>query len=198
MTRDEELMTAYVSGDSRAFGQLFDRYAPMLMRIMKRRVRGDGDAEELVQQTCLQLHRARNDFDASRAFRPWLMTIAFNLQRELFRRRQRRPEAPLEFEPAAPSSERAPLERSERAAQLRAAVASIPSGQREVIELHWFEELSFAEVAQVLGLGLSAVKVRAHRGYKALREHLERAREVEAVTELPIRERDRTRGGNQP
>lgn len=193
---DGELMTAYAAGDARAFGELFQRYAPMLLRIMKRKLQSDGDAEELVQQTFLQLHRARHDFDASRPFRPWLLTIAFNLQREVYRRRARRPEAPLEVEPPAPESERSGVERGQRAARLRTALAALPAGQREVIELHWFEELGFAEVAQVLDLGLSAVKVRAHRGYKTLRELLERAEEATgAVVESSV---DRSAGAAEP
>jgi RNA polymerase sigma-70 factor (ECF subfamily) len=178
---DEELMTEYLGGSSAAFGELFSRYAPMLLRIMRRRLRSAEDADELVQQTFLQMHRARNDFDAGRKLRPWLMTIAFNLQRELFRKRQRRPEAPLDTEPLAPSSDRTPFEKAVRAEQLRNALASLPEAQRVVIELHWFDELSFPEVAEVLGLTVSAVKVRAHRGYKALRGVLENASKKESA-----------------
>jgi RNA polymerase sigma-70 factor (ECF subfamily) len=173
MKSDEELMAEYRAGSNAAFEEIFARFAPLLLRIMRRRVRNEEDASELVQQTFLQLHRARADFEEGRRLRPWLMTIAFNLQRELFRRRQRRPEAALETEPTAPQSERAPMEKAAQAERLRQAVAKLPDGQREAIELHWFEEQSFAEVALVLGVTVNAVKVRAHRGYKALRALLE-------------------------
>jgi RNA polymerase sigma-70 factor (ECF subfamily) len=178
MKSDEELMVAYVAGDDGAFRELFTRYAPMLLRMMRRQIRQQEDAGEIVQQTFLQLHRARNDFQVGRRLRPWLMTIAFNLKREYFRRRKRRPEAPLEFEPPA-SSRRHPLERRADIQRLRRALDTLPEGQREVIAMHWFEELSFPEVAEILGLSVSAVKVRAHRGYQALRKALER---MEAVT----------------
>lgn len=173
MTSDEELMAAYVGGRADAFGTLFERYAPMLLRVMRRQIRNGDDAEELVQQTFLQLHRARNDFEPGRRLRPWLMTIAYNLRREYFRRRMRKPEAALEHEP--PASERGgdPLERHEDANRVRAALEMLPAGQRDVIVMHWFEEMSFPDVAEVLGLSVSAVKVRAHRGYKVLRQALE-------------------------
>ncbi|MCC6526336.1 MAG: RNA polymerase sigma factor [Polyangiaceae bacterium] len=164
-------MVAYVGGDEQAFRELFLRYAPRLLAMMRRQVRGADDAAELVQQTFLQLHRARLDFQPGRALRPWLLTIAFNLRRQHFRRLRRRPEAPLEEEPPA-SPPRDRVAAAQTRARLRAALAALPQGQREVITLHWFEELSFPEVAEVLGLGLSAVKVRAHRGYLALRELL--------------------------
>ncbi len=175
MKSDEELMAAYVQGEARAFGELFERYAPMLLRIMRRQIRSEDDAQEIVQQTFLQLHRARRDFDADRRLRPWLMTIAYNLRREYFRRRSRKPEAPLEHEPPASSRGGDVLERKQEARRVQSALATLPDGQREVIVMHWFEEMSFPEVAEVLGLSVSAVKVRAHRGYKALRLALEAA-----------------------
>jgi RNA polymerase sigma-70 factor (ECF subfamily) len=173
MQTDEELMAAYVAGDQAAFAELFQRYSPLLLRSLRRQLGNEADAAELVQQTFLQLHRARHDFAPERRLRPWLMTIAFNLRREHFRRRGRRPEAALEVEPIAPDRGD-PVERAGEAARLRAALATLPAGQREVIEMHWLDELSFTEVAEITGLSLSAVKVRAHRGYKLLRQALER------------------------
>jgi RNA polymerase sigma-70 factor (ECF subfamily) len=172
MKSDEELMEAYVAGDATAFAHLFERYSPLLIRIMRRQMRTEDDACELVQQTFLQLHRARHDFQLGRRLRPWLMTIAYNLKREHFRRKQRRPEAPLEYEPKADST-RDPLERRADRERVRAALDTLPEGQRDVIVMHWFEDLSFPEVAEILGLSVSAVKVRAHRGYRALRQVLE-------------------------
>lgn len=170
---DEQLMAEYCAGGTAAFDELFTRYAPLVSRVMRRRLGSYADASEVVQQTFLQLHRARHDFEPGRKLRPWLMTIAYNLQREVHRVRSRRPEGPLDVEPAAPSSQQHPMEKAARAARLRSAVEELPLGQRQVIELHWFEELGFPAVAEALGLTVSAVKVRAHRGYKALREALE-------------------------
>ena len=180
MRSDEELMVAYVAGEQAAFDALFDRYSGRILGIMRRQIKQSEDAHELVQQTFLQLHRARRDFDPRRSLRPWLMTIAYNLRREYFRRRARRPEAPLEYAPqlkAEPQPDR--LELAERALRIRQAVAQLPEGQRTVIAMHWFDRLSFGEVATALGLSHSAVKVRAHRGYKRLRQLLE---EDKAVT----------------
>lgn len=177
MRSDEELMAAYAEGDKAAFAELFSRYAPMLTRIMRRHLYQPEDAHELVQQTFLQMHRARQDFDTSRKLRPWLMTIAYNLKREYFRRKKRRPESHLDHEPPASERRRDPLEIADDKRRLRAALATLSDGQREVIELHWFEEIPFPEVAEILGLSVSAVKVRAHRGYKELRKRLEQVTE---------------------
>jgi RNA polymerase sigma-70 factor (ECF subfamily) len=170
---DEELMAAYVAGDAAAFEELFRRYAPALLRVLGRQLSSPGEAQDLLQQTFLQLHRARRDFKPGARLRPWIFTIALNLKREHFRRLKRRPEAPLELDgradPAVPpvSPERAENERA-----VRRALDQLPADHREVIVLHWFEGLSFPEVSAVVGASVSAVKVRAHRGYVALRKLL--------------------------
>lgn len=174
MKSDEQLMAAYVAGDVSAFDELFRRYAPMLLRVIGRQMRSPDDARDLVQQTFLQLHRARHDFDPSARVRPWLFTIALNLKREHFRRVLRRPEAPLELD--GRSDPRVPPHdptRSEVAQAVRSAIDGLPPDRREVILLHWFEGLSFPEIAELVGASVSAVKVRAHRGYVALRKELE-------------------------
>ena len=84
-------MAAYVGGDRSAFAVLFERYAPRLLRLMQRDLGRGEDAHDLVQQTFLQLHRARRDFRAGAKLRPWLFTIALNLKRQHFRRQGRRP-----------------------------------------------------------------------------------------------------------
>lgn len=165
---DEALMMAYVDGDALAFAELFHRYTPRLRRVLLWQVPVRAEVDDLIQQTFLQLHRARRDFDSAHSFRPWLFTIAFNLKREQLRKRKRRPEVALDAsapEPRTDSGEG----RSHAALALDLALVRLPVEQREVIVLHWFGGLSFAEVASAVGASTAAVKVRAHRGYLALR-----------------------------
>lgn len=170
---DEELMGAYVGGDPAAFRELFARYAPMLMRQTVRHLRSEELAREVVQQTFFQVHAARNDFNPDRRLRPWVVTIAMNLVREHYRRRKRRRETVLdEARDAVAPIVQSPIERRERAELLRAAMEKLPPTQREVVELHWFEERPFAEVAEIVGSTEGAVRVRAHRAYKKLEELL--------------------------
>jgi RNA polymerase sigma-70 factor (ECF subfamily) len=174
---DEELMLAYVAGERAAFKLLFERYAGLLFGMAKRRLGSDDDARDVVQQTMLQMHRARNDFRPGARLRPWLFTIAMNLVREQYRKRKRRREQVLEpsHSPAVPENA-SEVERDDdqrvRAARIRTALASLPAQQREVIELHWFEESPYEEIARVVGASVAAVRVRAHRGYERLREIL--------------------------
>ncbi len=171
---DEVLFAAYRAGDLEAFQALFERYAPILLRIMHRDIRRGQDADELVQDTFLHLHRASADFRAGAKVRPWLMTIALNLKREYFRRKGRRPEAPLDLDgrrdPTAPPAR--VDERRDAQREVARAMAGLTESQREVIEMHWFAGMSFPEVATAVGASLSAVKVRAHRGYERMRSVL--------------------------
>jgi RNA polymerase sigma-70 factor (ECF subfamily) len=166
-------MAAYVAGDMSAFRELFQRYSPLLQRAMTRDLRSTEEANDLVQQTFLHLHRSRLDFEPGRKLKPWIFTIALNLKREYFRRSQRRRETSLEDDRIAePFEGPRGQERSDAARETARALEELPPDHREVIELHWFGGLSFPEVAEAVGSTVAAVKVRAHRGYVALRARL--------------------------
>jgi RNA polymerase sigma factor (sigma-70 family) len=174
---DEELMAAYVAGDRAAFRALFERYGSPLHRMVLRRLGSEADARDVVQQTMLQMHRARNDFRAGSRLRPWLFTIAMNLVRGYYRTAGRRREQSLDDR--APDLQATSAEQPEDARlsdeaqqRVRAALASLPEAQRIVIELHWWGECPYEEVAQIVGASVAAVRVRAHRGYEQLRRIL--------------------------
>lgn len=170
---DEALMRAHAGGDPRALAALFDRYFDRLLRLMQRDLAVAEEARDLVQQTFLQLHRARADYDPAQPFRPWLFTIALNLKREHLRARGRRPTVPLEGSRAdAIEAELISPEQTDTARAVREAIAALPSDQRAVIELHWLDDLSFSEAALCLGITANAAKVRAHRAYDRLRARL--------------------------
>lgn len=167
-------MSDYAAGDEAAFRQLFARYASWLARVLQGGLRSSADAQDLVQQTFLQVHRHRQDYDPSRPFRPWLLTIAMNLKRGHFRRAKARPEAELspKVEQRLADS-RAAHQAVEDRQRLLYAMELLSPAQKEVIALHWLGGVPLPEVAAVVGASLSAVKVRAHRGYAAMRARLE-------------------------
>jgi RNA polymerase sigma factor (sigma-70 family) len=175
MRTDEELMQSFVAGDSAAFRELFARWAPALLRVGHRHLGRRADAEDMVQQTFLQLHRARRDFTPGTKLRPWLFTIALNLCRDLQRYRGRRHELSVDDVVLTASEPAASVRETEELQQkVRSALGRLSDDQRAVIELHWFEELPFTEIAVIVGASTGAVRVRAHRGYEALRKTLGR------------------------
>jgi len=165
---DEALMEAFRDGDAKAFDTLFTRYASLVRSYLMRVVGNGAQADDLVQATFLSVVRARGRFLKGGRFKPWLYAIATNAARDARRRSKAEAvtdDGELPEEAAEPALQGDPgLER-----QVRAALDQLPEAQREAILLHRFEGMSFAEVAQVVGLTESAVKVRAHRGYEALR-----------------------------
>lgn len=163
-------MRAWCAGDTSAFDELFARWAPHLRRLLGRRVARSQDADELVQETFLRLHRARRDYRQGSPLRPWLVTIALNVEREFLRKGRRRPLELVEVVDERVARTEPPA----TAARLdvHRALASLPDDQRQAIELHWLAGLTFPEVAKAVGASLSAVKVRAHRGYARMRDTL--------------------------
>jgi RNA polymerase sigma factor (sigma-70 family) len=163
---DEALMAAYVAGDMSAFSELFRRYAPVLERVLWRSLRDE--VPDFVQQTFLHLHRARASFTIGALFRPWLLSIAINLQREHFRRLKRRravhPDV-LSFGSRTPTGPDVIYE-AERACR---AVESLPAREREVLELLCGAGLSTADIASEMGTTTAGVKSLAHRARQRLR-----------------------------
>ena len=172
MTSDEQLMVQHVEGDEQAFRELFDRYADRLRRLMRRGGVPEDTVPDLVQQAFLNLHRARHDFDPDRSLRAWLYTIALNIRREYFRRAGRRRESVVEEMPATGEGPEK-IERLENAQLVSLALDTLTDALRTVVELHWFEELTFREIAETLDISRSAAKVRAHRAYKKMRAAIE-------------------------
>lgn len=169
---DESLMLRFCDGDSRAFEQLFQRHAGAVQGYLAHLV-GATVAPDLTQAAFFSVVRARGRFDRRARFKPWLYAIATNAARD-FRRRRRpeelTPSGELPDAPVRPGQETQTDERMQ--ARVHSAIQQLPENQRAAIVMHRFQELSFAEIAEALGVSESAVKVRAHRGYKRLRELL--------------------------
>lgn len=168
-------MDRYARGEDDAFGEVYDLVSPRLLGYLTRQTRDAALAEDLVQQTLLRIHRARGRFLPGAAVIPWAMAIARRLLIDHLRhRRGDRLTSSLEEESYAEPPDPAPtavdlVVANDLARRIRTAVATLPPAQREAFELIKEDELSLAEAAAVLGTTVTAVKLRAHRAYQALR-----------------------------
>jgi RNA polymerase sigma-70 factor (ECF subfamily) len=167
-------MAAAQDGDSVAYETLLREIVPALRVFVGARLRESAASEDVVQNVLLSLHRARHTYQPPRPFGPWLRAIARNATADALRARGRRAEretALVDVERIAderePSRADAPL-----SPRLARALAELPPAHREAVELIHVRELSVAEAAAQAGVSVSALKVRAHRGYKALRKLL--------------------------
>jgi RNA polymerase sigma-70 factor (ECF subfamily) len=168
-------MERYAAGDEAAFSELYDALAPRLHQFLVRQTRDDSRAEDLLQQTMLQIHCARGRFLQGADVLPWAFAIARRLLIDSYRRRKY--EVATGSDPAeAATSPHQPVD--DRLHSLRLAqdvereLARLPEAQRVAFELVKREGLSMKEAAQVLGTTVTAIKLRAHRAYVALRAAL--------------------------
>ena len=175
MDEDVQLMLAFQRGDERALEALFDRWATRLLRFLARMVRDEAVAEELVQETFLRVHRARERYSPDAKFSTWLFAVAANVYRSQMRR-IRPPEVPLEEdrEIRAPGNPGAELEAEDLAEVVRRAVAALPPKYRDALILFYFQNMDVRETARTLGVPEGTVKARLHRGRAMLEQRIER------------------------
>jgi RNA polymerase sigma-70 factor (ECF subfamily) len=171
-------MTAAQSGDAVAYEKLLVELLPQMRGFVRRRVFDVASQEDVVQNVFLSLHRARHTYRPERAFTPWLYAVARNAVVDHLRARQRRQAREVGLaagsfhEPTVPAVE---PDEAVLSPELVAGLAALPPAQREAVVLIHLEELSVSEAAARVGVSKSALKVRAHRGYRALRSLLEGA-----------------------
>jgi len=173
-------MDRYARGEDAAFEELYDGLAPRLQSFLQRHTRDRARAEDVVQQTMLQIHRARGRFTPGAQVVPWAFAIARRLLIDMHRRGGREVLAPTSDETLtqvmAALDDRADdvAIAKETAQRLSEELARLPENQRVAFELIKQDGLSVAEAAQVLGTTVAAVKLRAHRAYEAMRAALVR------------------------
>ncbi len=168
------------AGDEVALGALMQRWELPVKSVIARMVLNAREAEELAQETFVRVWQQRGKFRAGAEFRPWVFAIAINLARNRLRWWRRRPEVALEewseaAEGAGGGEQGAgTLERKERAAAVRNAIAELPVKLREALVLFEYEQMSYAEIAATVGATPKAVETRIARARDALRGVLKR------------------------
>jgi RNA polymerase sigma-70 factor (ECF subfamily) len=185
---DERLMLAFSQGAPEAFGELFRRYKQPIYGFYCRRITDPAHAEELTQETFLALVRSASRYKPRALFRTYLYAIALKILRDHRRKAAfratflgQRGSIP---EPSRPDA-------TDSTILVRRAVAKLDSTDREILLLREFEQLSYAEIADLLELPLNTVRSRLFRARVALRSLLEPtavfpAKEVSHVAPLAM------------
>lgn len=169
-------MDRYASGDRAAFVEVYDAVVPRLFPYLRRQTRSAELAEDVLQQTLMQMHRGCSTFVPGSAVIPWAFAIARRLLIDE-RRREERNVLSGASEIGAHAGADVPVNAEsegfvaagEVARLLQSVLERLPSSQREAFELMRFDGLSHEEAAHVLGISVSALKFRAHRASVALR-----------------------------
>ena len=182
---DAVLMLRVKRGDRAAFAELVEKYKQPVMNFVYRSLRDETEAEDLAQNVFLQVYKSRARYERTAKFSTWLFTIARNLCLNEIRRRSRHPAESLEATHAEhddlPSRQYEDKKvllatdnvlHGELADKIEQALAALPELQRSAILLCRQDELSYEEIAEVLGCSLSATKSIIHRGRETLKEKL--------------------------
>ena len=175
--KDEQLVVAYRKGTTAALEVLIQRYQMELFHFLLRFVGNRASAEDLFQDTFLQVHISAKTFDPTKRFKPWLFTIAANKARDYLRKQKRQRAAPLsalidssqeggasfidllEAELPLPA---AVAEDAELSELIQAVVEQMPDHLREVLALAYFHQFAYKEIAEMLSIPLGTVKSRLH------------------------------------
>jgi RNA polymerase sigma-70 factor (ECF subfamily) len=183
---DEDLLIRYCKGETEAFGILVRRYERELYGYLRRYLGDAALAEDVFQNTFLQLYVKSGQYEAGRPVRPWLYTIATHQAIDALRRNGRHQAVSLEQYREEPgegdlrslletlvSRGPGPLEQAagqERRERIRATVEELPDFLRQVLILAYYQGLKYREIADVLGIPVGTVKSRLHAALVKLQE----------------------------
>jgi RNA polymerase sigma-70 factor (ECF subfamily) len=168
------LMDGYLAGRIEAFDGLYTALAGRLRGYLMAQCRDAALADDLLQDTFLQMHRSRHTYEPGRPVTPWVFAIArhvFLMKRRSIGRRLRFEER-LAADATAGDSVRDDVQAMVEKDEVRRALEQVPPDQREALLLHHVQGWSFAEIAARLGIRVNAAKTRAFRGMKKMKGHL--------------------------
>lgn len=177
-------MAQLALGHGAALNNLMERHAAKLFHYLVRSLQDENDAADLAQETFLRVFQNRTKFDQRMKFSTWLYAIATNLIKDRYRHRMRHPQVSLDaenistgkdFRESVTEQEPTPsesLQRTERAEAVRNAVEQLPEELRMPLILFEYEELSHAEIGEILGCSAKAVETRLYRARNQLRDKI--------------------------
>ncbi len=172
--------------DNAAFAELVELYHPRLVMVMHHLVGNAEEAEDLAQECFLRVYRGRKRYHPQAKFSTWLYTIANNLAINHLRSRQRRPSVPLNLRDSGPLGPRPAeqivldrgaqphqrIQQQELAGIIQQALETLNERQRMAVVLNKFEDMNYAEIAEVMGLTPKGVKSLLSRARDNLRDVL--------------------------
>lgn len=179
---DEDLMEYFQNGNDAAFNELVNRYQARLHNFLFRYTKDHQDCEDLVQETFLRVHKSKHSYERIAKFSTWMYTIALNLAKSLYKKKQRMHQVSIHKDESNPDDQELHIEDShilpdemlhEKLCmeQLEKALMALPDEFREVVMLRDLQQLSYEEVAEISGVPMGTVKSRINRG-RAQIQHL--------------------------
>lgn len=173
---DTQVVERCRAGDPRAYDRLFEEHRESAYALALGFLRNKEDALDLCQTAFVKAFENLGRFDGTRPFRPWLLRIAHNACLDVLRRRKRASERPMAPEEDFQDPRRGPTDCYEAAETRRRVwdgLGGLSQAHREMIMLRDFQELSYGEIAEVLGIPIGTVMSRLSAARQVLRHRLE-------------------------
>jgi RNA polymerase sigma-70 factor (ECF subfamily) len=167
----ETLMARYQRGDFAAASALIDRLSPQLYRFFAAQLDSRGEADDLLQETWLRIHKVRHTYRPGEPALPWFYAIARHIRVDHYRKAIRTSTGERNLEAMAKTAVII-RERADQARDLAAMLAPLSADERDVLEMLKVTGMSLEEVARATSSTVGSVKQRAHRAYKKLRKAL--------------------------
>jgi RNA polymerase sigma-70 factor (ECF subfamily) len=167
----EMLMARYQEGDFAAATVLIDRISPQLYRFFVGQFASRPDADDLLQETWLRIHRVRHTYRPGEPVLPWFYAIARHVRVDHYRKVVRTTAREQTLEEMSQLAAPTPRETS-KGNDLEALLAPLSESQREVIEMLKVAGMSLEEVARATSSSVGSVKQKVHRAYEKLRERM--------------------------
>jgi RNA polymerase sigma-70 factor (ECF subfamily) len=176
--RDEEIAHKVQQGDRELFGVLVERYEEKLLRYGRKFLARQEDMEDIVQDVFLSAYQNIQSFDHTLSFSPWIYRIAHNAYVNALRKHERGPLL-IDFDtlishPAYEDPAENEREQRDMRADIERGLEFVRPKYREVLALHYFEDLAYKDIAEVLGVPVGTVGIRLKRAKEALKEALEK------------------------
>lgn len=170
----ESLMKRAQQGDNKAYGRLFKEITPLLRSFVRKKLQNAHDYEDIVQEILISIHKAGHTYDTDRSFSTWMFTIAryriADHLRSVYAKIEKGDEVDIDDELYQISDESNVTEEHENNEYLDSLMKHLSPKQRQIIIMMKIEGHTAQEVADMLGMKESAVKVSAHRAQKILAE----------------------------
>ncbi|MEP0004890.1 MAG: sigma-70 family RNA polymerase sigma factor [Balneola sp.] len=181
---DEDLMEYFQNDHEPAFTELVRRYQHRLHNFLYRYTHDHQDCEDLVQETFLRVHKSKASYERIAKFSTWMYTIALNLAKSLYKKKQRMYKVSIHKDPndsedfemhiedpnILPDQE---LHEKLSLEQLEKALMSLPEDFREVVMLRDLQDMTYEEISDATGIPMGTVKSRINRGRAQVQHMIE-------------------------
>lgn len=171
---ERDLQERFARGDMSAFGELVSPHLDSVYTVCLRYLSSPSEAEDVLQEALVRAMDHHKRYQPGRDVRPWLMTIALNLARSRLRSTWWRRVVGMDEQHSGGDHPEHQAESADSDEKVRKALSTLPRHYREALSLYYLSDMTYAEMSEITGKGVPALKQRVRRGLPLLQNAVER------------------------